>query len=227
MTTKADINKRIYKGLTGKEGAQLVLQDNWEVDHDREGLLSKKDLSALKSSIRSMKEIEEYNKYVGIYRLVDYTIRDAHIIALEAEKMLLMACREIDEYLLEDKKEKDPLVEGSKLWKALQEAHYSISERVKNFLAIQAVIEAVSKVVGVDFTEDMEDWYRELNIHIILYNSLSSKNLGVFKVPPLNMRRLRPPVRSIRYYQERIALALGKDWYKDSQAQEVENGQKA
>ena len=38
-------------------------------------------------------EIEEYNRYVGVYRLVDYTLKDARIMALEAERILLIACR--------------------------------------------------------------------------------------------------------------------------------------
>ena len=224
MTTKADIYKRIHKDLAGKILAQLILRDNWEVDHDREALLSERDISAIKSSIRSTRDIEEYNKYVGVYRPVDYTNRDAHIIALEAQKTLLQACNDIYEYLLDSKKETDPLSEGSKLWDGLLKAHYTISMRVKNFLAIKAVMEDVSKVVGVDFTEDLEKWYQELRDHFILYNTISHR-IKVFKISPLSIRRLKPSVRTIRYYQDRMAITLGEDWYK--QALEVENGQKS
>lgn len=84
MTTKADIKKLLSKGLTGKEAGRLILQDNWEVDHQREGFLSERDIQAIKSSLKTTKDIEDYNSYVETYRILDYTLKEAHIKALEA-----------------------------------------------------------------------------------------------------------------------------------------------
>jgi len=39
MATQADIKRLLSKKLTGLEAAKLILQDNVEVDHGRDGLL--------------------------------------------------------------------------------------------------------------------------------------------------------------------------------------------
>lgn len=85
MTTKKDISKILSKGLTGKEAGKLVLEDNWLVDHMREGFLSPKDLSAIKAGLKSTRDIEDYNSYIETYRIIDYTLKDAHIQALETQ----------------------------------------------------------------------------------------------------------------------------------------------
>lgn len=103
MATKVDIKKILSKGLTGKEAARLILQDSWDVDHQREGFLSERDISSIKAGLKTTQDIEDYNRFVDIYRLVDYTLKDAHIFALEAQNLLLLSIREIEKYLLEDR----------------------------------------------------------------------------------------------------------------------------
>lgn len=85
MTTKKDISKLLSKGLTGKEAGRLILEDNWLVDHMREGFLSPRDVSAIKAGLKTTKDIEDYNSYVETYRIIDYTLKDAHIKALELQ----------------------------------------------------------------------------------------------------------------------------------------------
>jgi len=214
MATKEELRKLIRKGLTGKEASQIVLQDNWEVDHNREGLLSDKELSELKSSVRSTKEIEEYNRYLNLYRLVDYTLKDAHILALEAEKYLLRACRSVDRYLLKE-------IDEHKLEEDLQVYHSFIPDRVRTFKAIRAVIEDISRLVGVDFTEDLKRQYDDITATFILHNTLQIPP-GMPRLPSLDSSRLSPSARSIRYYQERMAIAIGKDWVEALDIHEAE-----
>ena len=83
MTTKTDIKKLLSKGgLTGKEAGKLILQDNWLVDHAKEGFLSERDIQSIKASMKSTKDIEDYNSYISTYRFIDYTLKEAHIVAL-------------------------------------------------------------------------------------------------------------------------------------------------
>lgn len=77
MPTKTDIRRLLKKGLTGKEAARLILQDSWEVDNEREGFLSESDIQAIKGSLKTAEDIQDYNKWVEVYRLIDYSLIDA------------------------------------------------------------------------------------------------------------------------------------------------------
>lgn len=88
MPTKADIKKILSKGLTGREAGKLVFQDNWLADTGRGGFLKDRDLSSIKAGLRSDKDIKEYNSYIRLYKYVDYTLKDAKILSLEAENFL-------------------------------------------------------------------------------------------------------------------------------------------
>jgi len=91
MATQADIKRLLSKKLTGLEAAKLILQDNVEVDHGRDGLLSKADIERIKRGLTSPKEIDDYNRWIRVYQLVDYTLKEARITQLEAERMLTRA----------------------------------------------------------------------------------------------------------------------------------------
>lgn len=88
MTTKTDIKRLLSKGLTGREAGKLALQDFWEEDHFREGFLSERDLSAIKASLKTPKDIQDYNSYMDTYKILDYTLKDLHIISLELQRRL-------------------------------------------------------------------------------------------------------------------------------------------
>ena len=93
MTTKTDIKRILSKGLTGKEAGKLALQDFWEEDHFREGFLSDRDLSAIKTSLKTPQDIQDYNSYMETYKILDYTLKDAHIISLELQRRLFSVYR--------------------------------------------------------------------------------------------------------------------------------------
>ena len=103
MAKQRDIRRLIKKGLTGTEAAKLILEDSWEVDHRRDGFLSESDIQAIKKSLKDPGDIQEYNRWIEAYRIVDYTLKEAHIQALEATEIILMASRNLDSYYLEDK----------------------------------------------------------------------------------------------------------------------------
>jgi len=85
MTTKTDVKKLLSKGLTGKEAGKLILQDSWLVDHGKDGFLSERDISVIKASLKTTQDIQDYNSYVETYRIIDYTLKDAHIQALQLQ----------------------------------------------------------------------------------------------------------------------------------------------
>lgn len=103
MATKMDIKKLLAGGLTGKEAARLILQDSWDVDHHKEGFLSDRDISTIKVNLKTTQDIEDYNKRVELYRLIDYSLKEARIFALEAESYLLTASSLIKTYEMEDR----------------------------------------------------------------------------------------------------------------------------
>jgi len=103
MATQADIKRLLSKKLTGLEAAKLILQDNVEVDHGRDGLLSKADIERIKRGLTSPKEIDDYNRWIRVYQLVDYTLKEARITQLEAERMLTRAIGHLQLYHQEAK----------------------------------------------------------------------------------------------------------------------------
>lgn len=88
MARKVDMKKVLGKGLTGKEAGRLVLQDNWLVDNGEKGFLTERDLASIKSSLTQPQDINDYNSYIETYRLIDYTLKEAHIMALTVHKKL-------------------------------------------------------------------------------------------------------------------------------------------
>jgi len=102
MTTKADIKRLLSKGFTGKEAGRLIFHDNWLADTGRGGFLSEKDVSSLKAGLKGDKDIKEYNSYIRLYKYVDYTLKEARIVALEAETYLHIANRILDTYAVSE-----------------------------------------------------------------------------------------------------------------------------
>jgi hypothetical protein len=98
MPTKADIKKILSKGLTGKQAGRLTFQDNWLTDTQRGGVLTEKDHSYIRSGLKNETDRRDYNSYIRLYNYVDYTLKEARIVALEAETYLHIAYRILDGY---------------------------------------------------------------------------------------------------------------------------------
>lgn len=421
MVKKLELRKLLRGGLSGEEAGKLVLQDNWLADRGQEGYLSQRDMSAIKSSLKTSHDIEVYNSYIRLYELVDYTLKDARIYALEAESYLMWLDKKLTNLLqksahnwsllfdipavvtqkqydelsqkqrellleapvslvevLESRAEALPKPEEKQSWPeewrpAIQEIQQLITEgkltplrvkdskdirefykrdvdyqpaedtverldawlagelseeevdnfieltafigeelyqtglpewiewidtykpnldemtaarpegmmqamraaiiqqpepeeidergyyiekdifsskelpdlekekedievflkavksRIKSFLAIQAVMDAISQITGIDFSEDLRQWYREVEAIVTVFNAtvdglfLSAHGwyedlgLGDYNKPyQLKIGRLKPTVKSLRYYQERMAIALGDAWMREA-----------
>ncbi len=83
-TDKAEVKKLIAGGLSGWEAGLLVFRDSWEVDHDRPGLLTKRDIDRLRNGLRSSKDTEAYNALISLYRVVDFIRRQRQYVFLQS-----------------------------------------------------------------------------------------------------------------------------------------------
>jgi hypothetical protein len=101
MATKSEVKRLLGKGLTGLEAAKLVLQDYVEEDHGRPGFLSKADIERIKRSLTSPSDVADYNRWIRVYQLVDYSLKEAKIAELEAETLLWQATNLLKIYHLE------------------------------------------------------------------------------------------------------------------------------
>ena len=98
---------------------------------------------------------------------------------------------------------------------------HASKERIKGFLGVQSVLEAISKVIEVDFLEDLEQWRQELQSIVEILNrqieSMDGKweRLGLPGLKPIKTGRMKATMATIRYFRERMALALGDNWWEE------------
>ena len=96
----------------------------------------------------------------------------------------------------------------------------STKERIKGFLAIKSVLDAISKVIDVDFLEDLLQWELELQTIVDVVNAeinrLDGKweRLGLPELKPIKIGRMKATSATIKYFRERMAMALGDNWWE-------------
>ena len=96
----------------------------------------------------------------------------------------------------------------------------STKERIKGFLAIKSVLEAISKVIDVDFLEDLNQWELELQTVLIAVNAEISRldgkweKLGLPELKPIKIGKMKASPATLRYFRERMAMALGDNWWE-------------
>ena len=105
--------------------------------------------------------------------------------------------------------------------KAIATFLYASKERIKVFLGVQSVLEAISRVIEVDFLEDLEQWRQELQSIVAVFNSqidrLDGKweRSGLPELKPIKIGRMKASASTIKYFRERMALALGGNWWEE------------
>lgn len=103
----------------------------------------------------------------------------------------------------------------------LQEGTEKVEEDVRGFLGSLAILETISKLLGIDFTEDIEKGYQVIKELVEGYNDLintqNSPNYlpDYVEVSPISIAKLKPTPASLRYLRERMAISLGEDWWKE------------
>ena len=98
---------------------------------------------------------------------------------------------------------------------------HASKERIKGFLGVQSVLEAISRVIEVDFLEDLEQWRQELQSIVEILNGQIDRldggwgRLGLPELKPIRIGRMKASASTIRYFRERMALALGENWLEE------------
>jgi len=115
---------------------------------------------------------------------------------------------------------------GSGLKGVLIGRYAEIRVRLKAFLAIYSVIDACSEITGIPFIEKLQNWYSIIEALVEKYNdTLKDANLSGYnkyyegpeiKLPLLDIERLKPDPKHLQYMRERMAIALGPDWFRDT-----------
>jgi len=111
--------------------------------------------------------------------------------------------------------------EGSSLTELLQDFTTAARARIRDFLASQAVTEAVSKAVDIPFTEDTERDFEHIQNMVKQFNLLAKEQPllphlpdGLI-LPEIRIARMRPKQEMIQHLRERVAMALGEDWWRE------------
>jgi len=168
---------------------------------------------------------EDFHSMVGVAILEDppeYVLDERGYFNDAASRAL----GEISEWAFFDEKLRDM---GDSFRETLKRHHNFSRMKIKKFLSIKMILEAVSAAVGVDFTEDLERTERRIQLRIDLYNSFTQPMekkgeggysydpphyLGLPKLKALKIGKLKPTASSIQYYKERMAISLGEGWYE-------------
>lgn len=98
VVRKPDVKRLLAKGLSGREAGKLVVQHAYAIDKGGSGFLSEKDIQTLQASLKTQRDVEDYNRVLDVYRTVFLTIQEAKILSLVVEKELRGVERELDAY---------------------------------------------------------------------------------------------------------------------------------
>ncbi len=127
----------------------------------------------------------------------------------------------IERYLAVTSAEEQLQEQGSNLTELLQDFTTAARARIRDFLASQAVTEAVSKAVDIPFTEDTERDFEHIQNMVRQFNLLAKEQPMLphlpdgLTLPEIRIARMRPKQEMIQHLRERVALALGEDWWKE------------
>lgn len=96
----------------------------------------------------------------------------------------------------------------------------AIREKIKGYLAMRSVLEAISKVIELDFLEDLSQWNEEIRSVVDAVNAEISRldgqweRLGLPELKPIKIGQMKATPATIRYFRERMAMALGENWWE-------------
>lgn len=102
MATKKEVSSLLRKStFSGLEAAQLIIGHHVEQDQDRPGFLSEREISYIKSRLTPSAAIE-YNRWIDTYRIIDRTLQEARVLALEIILAVVRASRELERYFIDE-----------------------------------------------------------------------------------------------------------------------------
>lgn len=216
MISKRELKALLRDGLTGKEAARIVIMDSVEVDHGRPGILTQEELEQIKRSL-DPKEAAVYNSWIYVYQLLGYSLLEAKVhyllavlrleqsshlrYAMQIQGLLKTAGLDQASEILITQREVDA---QEKLPRWREEA----KEHIKALKAYQQAIKELEALADVSLTEDFEPWWRVLEEYADWLNTTKALDQGI------RLASLKPDPEKLAYMRDRIAMALGEDWYQ-------------
>jgi hypothetical protein len=98
MACQRDVARLLAKGLSGAEAGRLALAELLALDGGG-GLLSERDVEALRSGLTSDEDRAECARLLGLYRTLRFTLLEAEVAALRAGRLLAELERLLTHYL--------------------------------------------------------------------------------------------------------------------------------
>lgn len=142
MVTQNNIKKLLTRKLSGREVGKLLFQSNWEIDHDRTPPYTDRELALLVNSLKYGKDIDEYNSFIQLYRMVDFLTKEGQIIYLQMslayEKIDRVSSAAISEYFAQRVMESLPLIVTEKQFRDLKKKRRK--ERLNTYHSLDEVI---------------------------------------------------------------------------------------
>lgn len=196
------IRRHIQAHPTGKEAARVILEDLWKADTGGQAVISEQELGPLMQFVRSVltpKEGDIFGAWLQVYQTIDYTLKEAQILALKTQLLLLM-------------EEPQEGASPGKDWIEDMLAVLEVLNEVTDILGPLGYImgdgedvpEKASDIIWLPFGYKVTGWLFDI------------RRLAGKEGHKLDFDSLHPPAQALRYYRDRIALALGPNWEKEA-----------
>jgi hypothetical protein len=98
VALKADIDRLIAKGLSGREAGRLAVQELMELDYGGQGFLSDRDILAIKAALRTPEDGADYHRMLDLHEALRLMLCEAHLVSLQTEQLLGELQRQLERY---------------------------------------------------------------------------------------------------------------------------------
>jgi len=215
--TRRDLKLGRKKVLSGLEAARLILADGIELEHGRPAILKRERHSAIMRGeyFSTATDSHEFSRWLKLFRMTDFSCREAIMKGLEATLTLHKACSFIA--LTDVLKQAGKEIEQEKIdiGERLLEDTRSITSNIKFLLAVYTVLEAVSKLFTIKLHEDIEGAYSNLSTAASIFNFYCTKDTLPLQAKKYLIQTVTPGKEDLLYIEERIDIALGRGWNKE------------
>lgn len=203
------------KVLSGLEAARLLLANSMEVDHNRPGILTDTQREAIIRGeyFRTATDSREYNSWLKVFRMTDFSCRESTIAGLRAVSTLYRGCSLISLVEKQTMAGKLNETEERALFDWLRQIKNTVPPEISLVMAAFTVLDSVSRLLKVRLHEDVTETYTTLAISACIFNaSLERSTLSEEDKKRHRIKRTSAKKGEIRYFEERIDMALGKHW---------------
>lgn len=206
------------KALSGLEAARLILADSIEAEHNRPAILKREQHGAIMRGeyFSTAADRQEFSRWLKLFRMTDFSCREAVMKGLEAILTLHKACSFLA--LADILKQAGKEIEQEKMdmGERLLEDTKSVTSNIKFVLAVYIVMDAVSKLLTVKLHEDVEGAYSNLSTAASIFNFYCTKDTLPLQAKKYLIKDITTGQENLLYIEERIDIALGRGWSREA-----------